>query len=652
MLGFPLRTWLIVLPLLAGGVDALGALPVLELGAEDEYRTGRTIAHYESAGELSFERILTPREQARFAQNTGQHFDLGFSRNRHWFRLRVRNGSSRADWVLVIDDPFIDRICFYDGTDAPDPAYEQGGLLPFDRRYGGSRHFLFPLRLEPGAERTYYFFIESEETIQLRPIIRTEESQKQFDLLENLLLGVYFGMLAGMLLYNVFLWIIIRESTYLFYVLFLGAVGFFFVSYYGLGFQYIWPDHPRFARDLNPRALGVVLFAAAPFMRKILRTREFAPPVDQAFRWAMGAAAVQSLVIVPLDFRMGAIAALLITLYLVVIILLGAIAARRNHYAPGTFVLVAWSTLLVATTVGAAKALGWVPHNIWTHYSLLAGSALEMILLSIALGFRFTELRAEKNRIHLEMEEQNLRLRTVERELQIGRDLQRSLLPGGPPSHVPLKFAVHYRPWIEVGGDVYDYMELADPPGLSLFVADAPGHGIGAALLASMIRGAYQDQSLFAREPAMVLDQMNERIANGRDATFISAQTIFIDLERGLLRHASAGHPPPVYFERATGQARFLENFGPILGWLGAARYSFHELPFEEGDRLLMYTDGVTEAQAMNGNLFGEKRLLATVEASGHSPLESLCTLIAERVETFSLNARHGDDMTIVAVEF
>lgn len=228
------------------------------------------------------------------------------------------------------------------------------------------------------------------------------------------------------------------------------------------------------------------------------------------------------------------------------------------------------------------------------------------------------------------------RLAAVSKELETARRIQTSILPREPPRVPGLDIAVRYLPAEDVAGDFYDFL-----PGsgrrLGVLVADVSGHGVPAALIASMIQVAAAAQAEHAASPAKVLSGMN-RIFHGklRDQ-FITAAYVFVDLEAGRLAWANAGHPPPL-LATAGGTPRITElaPTGVLMGRLSRADYGERSLPIAPGDRLLLFTDGIPECPSPQGELWGDARLEAFLaEQDGLAP-EPLAAALLERLGSWS----------------
>jgi phosphoserine phosphatase RsbU/P len=244
------------------------------------------------------------------------------------------------------------------------------------------------------------------------------------------------------------------------------------------------------------------------------------------------------------------------------------------------------------------------------------------------------------------------RLRAIEQELATARRIQTALLPRGAPEIRGAVLAFRHVPAAAVAGDLYQFLEVG-PRGVGILVADVSGHGVAAALIASMVKVAAAAQQPRADDPARVLAGIHFALARELPCgQFVTAVYVYVDLERGLVRHASAGHPPALIQRAADRTIVPAGATGPLLISLAPAEYPVSEWALDPGDRLLLYTDGVTEAMGAGGKMFGLERLTA-VMANGAAGPEALLGSVIGSVRNFAgrPESTFEDDLTLVALE-
>src|SRR5688500_3831249 len=242
----------------------------------------------------------------------------------------------------------------------------------------------------------------------------------------------------------------------------------------------------------------------------------------------------------------------------------------------------------------------------------------DVTLLEI-LEREVADARAAKRRDHKQ-----------QRELEDARLIQRGLLPTNVPRIAGLDLAVAWQPADGVGGDCFDTLPFAS--GLGVSIADISGKGLPAALLMSNLQAAVRAFAQETAPPSVVCGSVNRllcrNMASGRFATFCYAR---VEPDAGRIVYSNAGHNPPLVV-RAGNRTSPLSEGGMVLGIFPENVYAQAEIALGSGDRLVFYTDGITEARSPDGEEFGEERLAqAAVEMRGHST-ESLKDALLSRV--------------------
>jgi sigma-B regulation protein RsbU (phosphoserine phosphatase) len=234
------------------------------------------------------------------------------------------------------------------------------------------------------------------------------------------------------------------------------------------------------------------------------------------------------------------------------------------------------------------------------------------------------------------------------RELDEARRIQRKLLPLVVPQIDGCEISAQWQPASGVGGDCFDAIAFGSTRA-ALSIADVVGKGIPAALLMSNLQAAVRAFATESARPADLCDQVNRilcgRIAEGR---FISFFYGVLDTAAGSLTYANAGHFAPVVV-RANGATERLTCGGPVLGVIADAPYEQGQITLTGQDRIVCFTDGLTEARAADDAEFGEDRLIAAAIANRSCSAPALRTRLMESVATFT-DGRFQDDATLIVV--
>jgi phosphoserine phosphatase RsbU/P len=245
------------------------------------------------------------------------------------------------------------------------------------------------------------------------------------------------------------------------------------------------------------------------------------------------------------------------------------------------------------------------------------------------------------------------RLLAINKELEIARRIQFSTLPQSVPALAGLEIVARYAPMSAVAGDFYDFLYV-DEQRVGVLIADVTGHGVPAALIASMLKVAFAGQAASAHDPAQVLAGLNRALWGKFEEHFVTAAYLFVDMEKGSMRYSAAGHPPLMLLARASGEVREIEENGLLLGMFPEAEYSTMEFSVGPGDRCLMYTDGVLEARNAAQEEFGKPRCKEFVEKQRDIPAARFASALLDRIAGFSGQNSAGsqeDDITLVVLD-
>ena len=237
-------------------------------------------------------------------------------------------------------------------------------------------------------------------------------------------------------------------------------------------------------------------------------------------------------------------------------------------------------------------------------------------------------------------------LKEIRKELDVARRIQLSILPAQFPQSPHFRVAARYVPMSSVAGDFYDYV-VAEDGQAGLLIADVSGHGVPAALIASMVKMAAASQRATASDPARFLVGMNAVLYGNTQSQFVTAAYVYLDSGSHELRYSAAGHPPMLLLRK--GEVLELQENGLMLAAFDFATYSNVTHRLEDGDRLLLYTDGLVEASNAAGEFFGDEALRKVLKkTSGCSPADA-ADLILSAVQKWS--ATQDDDLTLIVCD-
>lgn len=322
--------------------------------------------------------------------------NFGFTPARYWFRTQLQRAADADQrWVLEVRYPPLDHIGAYLINSSGDSLLAQAGgdAMPFASRPIKNRHFTVLLPIPPKERVWLYLSVQTQGSMQLPAVLFSTPRFVADVRDEQYVLGLYYGVLLALLIYNLLTYLSIRDNSYLYYLLYIAGFAIFQLNLNGLAFEYLWPNLPEW----NNRALPITIFISMAAMvmltRAFLRTRSTLPRLDIVQRIALGALAL------------GAVAAFFAPYHIAIQMATGSavlvpflvFTAAFNSLAQGhraaRFFLLAFTFLLVGVAMYALKTFHLLPRNLVTEYSLQLGSSLQMILLSFALADRVRMLK-------------------------------------------------------------------------------------------------------------------------------------------------------------------------------------------------------------------------------------------------------------------
>jgi len=243
---------------------------------------------------------------------------------------------------------------------------------------------------------------------------------------------------------------------------------------------------------------------------------------------------------------------------------------------------------------------------------------------------------------------------SINHQLEMAREIQLSILPREAPKIRGLEIAARYFPMSAVAGDFYDFI-VVDDRHVGILVADVSGHGLPAAMIASMLQVAFTAQFAHASEPGRVLSGLNKALCGKFRTHFVTAAYMFVDMEKNSISYAGAGHPPLLLWRMSKRGAIEVEENGLLLGHFPGESYSPVQLPVEPGDKAILYTDGILEARNLSEEMFGVDRFKKFLEANYALGANEFIDALMDELSRWSgqpSGRGQQDDITILAVHF
>ena len=243
------------------------------------------------------------------------------------------------------------------------------------------------------------------------------------------------------------------------------------------------------------------------------------------------------------------------------------------------------------------------------------------------------------------------RLLSIETELETARQIQFSILPDAAPQLSNLDVEVAYHPMAAVAGDFYDFMPI-DTDHAGFIIADVSGHGVPAALIASMIKIAMQSVADQVPNPAGVMERLGVILGNQLRGQFLSAAYLYLDTKAYRARYTAAGHPPLLYWDASAQKVQPINSNGLLIGVPWESDYPVYEFSFRKGDRFLLYTDGLTEPENEAEEAFGDQYLSRLIEKEKETHAAELSKRLYDELKNWQRpSTDQQDDLTWIIID-
>ncbi|MFB2119319.1 7TM diverse intracellular signaling domain-containing protein [Parapedobacter sp. 2B3] len=354
------------------------------------YQDSTNQRHLGQVAEFPFE------EQDRGTPN------LGITNVTVWVKLHLLNATEDSLLYITVRQPSIDQICLYQADTLGYGESCLGEIKPYHERFVDNPAYTFPITLKKGEIQTYYFRILSKDQIQLPILLGTSTTVFEVYSKDNLLFGMYAGIILVMMLYNLFVALTVRDAVYIYYIIYIFFVGLTQAFFQGYAFKFLWPHSTWLASNgsvIIPFLSGI---STILFIKPFLQIRRFLP------RHIWGLHVLILLYIVSLALGLAghyhvSILLLQLTASGGSVYVIGlAFVIRQKGYRPALFFLVAFSIFLSSVIVFALRNFNMIPFNGFTSYILEIGSVIQIVLLSFALADKINTYRKEKEDSQLE----------------------------------------------------------------------------------------------------------------------------------------------------------------------------------------------------------------------------------------------------------
>ena len=594
--------------------------------------------------------------------------NFGFTNSGVWVKLALTNETNiPQNLVLEFSEPQVDYFqVYFPESDGTLKIYKAGDFEKFSIREIRYHNFLFPFSIKENSSKEIYLHFEPGYII-IPLKIYSEVGMVESASKARTIQGGFYGLMIVMIIYNLFLFFTIRDFSYLYYCLYITSYLGIQSNMSGLSYEYLWSNNPWWGNHSAAFFECATLFFASLFLRSFLNLKVFLPNSDKFLVYYNYLILIVCLIslLIPINLAMQICHVFVILLVPIVIYVT---FRMLKKFKPARFFAIAWFFLVLGALLNVVRALGFIPQNFLTIYSVQIGSTLEVVLLSFALADRINQFKAEKENaqreafefqekskkdLELKVQERTGKLQStlnlIQKDLNIAKKIQKGILPSYNWKKNLFEVKYIYQPMDEIGGDYYHIAELEDGR-IRIILADATGHGIQAALVVMVIQGMYEPFKRGTKLPGEILTEMNKNFVDKYSQlnTFFTCVIIEINPLTKKLYYSSAGHPDMILLHKDNHD--LLHRTGKLMGWF-YSEYKTEVRDFSTDSRIYLFTDGIFEQFNLNLEEFGEDRLLKVLVEKQNTPLVKVVDEVDKQLKAFLDKSSIQDDITFIGIE-
>jgi two-component system, sensor histidine kinase LadS len=611
---------------------------------------------------------INEKNNIPFHKTSEQVPNFGFTKSSVWLRVDLLNSNDTSEtFTLEFTEPQVDYFQVWIETEKGNKYHFKGGdFEKFSIRPIQYHNFLFPFTLDKNEKASIYLYFNPGYIIvplNLYSATGLSESISK----DRTIQGFYYGFMIVMILYNLFLYISIKDKSYLYYCLYILSYLGIQSNMSGISYEFLWPDYPWWGNHSAAFFECLTLVFAGQFFRNFLNLKVHLPRYDTFMIIYIYAALAMTFIslMIPINLAMP-----ICHFFVILIIPFIFIITYKmiRIFRPARFFALAWIVLTVGAMFNVLRALGLLPQNILTNYGVQVGSALEVLFLSFSLADRINLFKkekdeAQKNALELQEKsnkelEEKVRERTkllqntlgvIQKDLILAKKIQEGILPNLNFKRDLFHMKVLYEPRDGIGGDFYHIDEFENGK-IRILIADATGHGIQAAMVVMVIQGLYEPFKQSDKTPGEILTELNDSFINRylKLNTYFTAVLFDIDPNLKKLRYSSAGHPEQIILHK--GQLSTLPKTGKLMGWL-KSEYKTIEKEFDEDTKLLLFSDGIFEEFNESNEEFGLDRMIGWMEMNKNKSVSELIIDFRKELNDFCSKKDIEDDITFLGIQ-
>jgi len=621
---------------------------------------------------------------------------VGNPASTYWLKLEIKGDSTISKkWVLEIYNVHIDNLTLF--KPQPDGSFissKTGYSLTFKEREYKTINFVFDIDVRSDKLKTYYFKIKSENPAWLEMHLRTNNYFTYYAVTEYYLLGIFYGIILIMAIYNLLIFSSTKETVYIYYVLYVLLCGLVSILEDGTGFAHLWSDYPDFSDFASTYARLLWLLSFVVYSKKFLKLKFFYPKYNTWLNYLVGI----YILIFSIE-KISGHALLVYQSYLtpyIFLFILSIMVWLKKKYSPASFFVYGFSVVLLSVFIAIMRDNGYGIDTdsgsrvlaIIIVYAINIGVVIDILFLSFSLGNRMKFLKDSeeiaqaktiaqlkenevlKDKVTLELEdkveERTLELRKKNKDIidsiNYAQRIQTAILPSTEMimNIIPNSFILH-RPKDIVSGD---FLWIEEQFNKKFFaVIDCTGHGVPGAFMSIM---ANNNLNYLLREkkletPGLILHELDKRIKAsikqgtndfndlfGMDMSFCS-----LDTNSNILEYAGAFNPLWI-FDGLTIQELKAERY-PIGHYFfepDEKSFKNHRLKVEKGHRIYLFSDGFQDQfGGKTHEKFLKAKLKGLILSSAHLPLKDQKEILENSFDQWKGKKEQIDDVMVLCVE-
>jgi serine phosphatase RsbU (regulator of sigma subunit) len=571
--------------------------------------------------------------------------NFGFATNDIWFLTRLQNSSEQTkNGFLEFSNPILDEIDLFEWNEKNNQfnlTGKTGDQIAFSKRPTARRNLLLPFNLTSKESKLILIRINNGgEQFHFELSYKTENQLTQDDYFHQFFFGIYFGILLFVLIFNTFMYVLIKDKTSKYYVLYILSLGVLQLSLNGFSKEFFWPSSDYLTNHINPIFASLGVFFLVLFTYNFLKLDSLMPRIARVFK-IIGATifinTILSCIPHPIAYQVSVLYINGVTLLLAIAIIPMALYAVKQKFRPGRFFALAFIALVFAVLGFVLKNFGLLPSNNFTNYGLQYGSALEVILLSIAIIDRFkdfkdtafsrlnelndmrqkanevleqkveertAEVNLQKHKIELQNEELEKKKDEILSSIEYAKRIQQAILPSNQAVNELLpKNGVLYLPKDIVAGDFYwvEPFSKQDTSKVFFAVGDCTGHGVPGAMVSVICHNALHIALTESQDTqtGLLLDRVDQQVKESFSVGNLQINDgMDVSLacwDKTTKTVTWSGANNALWMIQNDELIEYKANKQPIGRGYEKVNFTTHSIDVKKGDRLILFSDGYAD---------------------------------------------------------